>query len=119
MDEQEKRQEIALASARSVPGPLSIYDVVDMSRNGVGEEVIIAQIRNSGSVFTLSKDDVIRLRGEGVSDRIVSVMQETPRRPVVVRGPRPVYVEPAPVYVVEPGPPHVHVGFGYHPRRCW
>jgi hypothetical protein len=121
MDEQEKRhqQELIQASA-SRPAPLSIQDVVNMSKGGVSDQVIVTQMRSSGSVFQLSADDVVRLRQEGVSDPVVNAMMETPRQPVVVRQPRAVYVR-EPVYVYEPYPPPVHIGFGfggYH-RHCW
>lgn len=115
MDEQEKRSEIVQAAARNTPGPMSIYDVVNMARNGVGDDLIISQIHSSGSSFTLSPDDIVRLRQEGVSEKVVQTMMNTPRRPVVIQR--------APVYVVDPyPPPPVHFGIGYHFHhrpRCW
>lgn len=122
MDEQERRHQQELRQvAAAAPQPLSINDVVQMSREGVSDELITAQIRNSGSVFRLEAPDITALSKSGVNDRVIQAMMDTGRRPVVVRQPRTVVVEPAPVVVYEPPPPppHVSVGFGYHyhPRR--
>jgi uncharacterized membrane protein YebE (DUF533 family) len=123
MDEQERRHQQQLAqAAATAPQPMSINDVVQMSGEGVSDELIVAQIRNSGSVFRLEASDITALSKSGVSNHVIQAMMDTGRRPVVVRQPRTVVVEPAPVVVYEPAPPpppHVSVGFGYygHPRR--
>jgi surface antigen len=116
---------VAAATARPAAPPMSIHDVVQMTKQGVSDDLIIAQIRNSGSVFVLQASDITALCQEGVSNRVIQAMMDTSRRPAVVRPvvyERPVIVEPAPpVYVVEPRPA-VSVGFGYHycrPRHCW
>lgn len=117
-DEVDRRNAERIAAVSVPPGnPLSIHDVVEMNRSGVGDQVIVNQIRSSPSVFHLSPSDVANLHNQGVSDYVITAMQETCRRPVVV-GRRPVYVEPAPVVVVDPCPPPV-IGFGIYRRGCW
>lgn len=119
-DENDQRNRERLAAA-TAPGPVTVGDVIHMTRSGVHENTIVSTIRSSQSVFHLTAADVTDLHHQGVSDRVIQAMLESSRRPVVVR-PRPVVYEPAPVYVVEP-PPHVSVGFGYHVhprhRHCW
>ena len=111
LDENDRRNAERIAAA-SVPaqGPMSIHDVVAMSQSGVGDSVIINQIRSSASVFRLTPTDVANLHAQGVSDQVILTMQQTCYRPVVVR-PGPVYVGPPPVVVYDPCPPPV-VGFG-------
>jgi hypothetical protein len=107
-DQKERsRERLAAAQAAANP-PVMIPDIVRMTQSNVSDDNIIAQIRNSGSVYHLSPDDVTALHNQGVSDRVLRYMQDTAMRPVVVRQ---VYVEPAPV-IVEPQPT-IGVGFGY------
>ncbi len=127
-DENDRRNEnrIAAAEARlNAPGPVSIDEVIQMARSGVHESTIISTIRSSGAAFHLSPSDVVYLHNNGVSDRVITAMQQA-RRPVVRGTPavvyeRPVIVEPAPVVYVAPPPPRFSIGFGYcRPyRHCW
>jgi hypothetical protein len=115
----EAKADARLAAATAVPPParLGLMDVVTMVQQGVSDEVIITQIRTSGSLFYLSPTDLAYLKDCAVSDRVVMEMQATPSRchGRRVYGPVPVY-GPPPVYVVEPPPVGVGVGFSY--SRC-
>jgi hypothetical protein len=114
------RKNAARVAAATAPGPMTTHDVVYMAQSGVGEETIVAQIRSTGSVFHLTSADVVALKQQGVSDRVLNVMLEAHRRPVrPVVYERPVYVEPAPVVVVERPccPPPVGFGVTYIRRR--
>ncbi len=105
-DKQEARDaRIAAVNARN----MGMTDVAQMSKSGIAEGVIIEQIRTSGVVYNLSSTDLIWLKEQGVSDRIVYEMQQT-----ATRYPR-YYRQP--VYVVDPPPVAVGVGFGY--GRGW
>jgi len=48
-----------------------------MVKSGMTDEEIIRRIDGTRTVFKLSSDDVVRLRNEGVSDRVVNYMLET------------------------------------------
>src|SRR5258708_15059950 len=86
-------------------------DVVTMTRNHVGDEVIINSLRTRGCRWDSTPDAVIRLKHEGVSDRVITTMQNTGLRaaPGVVAVPPPAYYYPPPpppvggVVVVGPG----------------
>jgi hypothetical protein len=107
VDESERRA----AAANPPQGPLGITDVVQMAQSHVADNVIITQIRTTGSVFHLSSNDTIWLKQNGVSDVVITEMLAS-----ASRVPRRVY-SAAPVYVVEEPPPvSVGVGFGYHGR---
>jgi hypothetical protein len=98
-------KKVAAAEAKS---QLDKVGVVQMVQNHVSDEIIINQIRTGGSVFHLTGEDVVWLKSNGVSDRVIAEMQLTASRP-------------ARVYVVEPqpAPPVVGVGFGYTQYRRW
>jgi hypothetical protein len=103
------------------------------SQPPVGDEVIINQIRSTGSTFQLTTSDITYLKQNNVSDRVINEMiSARPRvgivgpraRTVVIREPvpppmviydRPYCWHPRPVYVCPPPPPVVGVGF--HFRR--
>ena len=65
------------------PVPLTQSDIISMVKAGMTEEDIIRRIDDSRTVFRLSSDDVIRLRNEGVPDRIVNYMLDTYTRAAV------------------------------------
>jgi hypothetical protein len=105
VDKSEERQAVAAAQ-----GQLGVTDVVQMTQQHISEGIIINQIRTSGSVFRLSATDIEWLKQNGVSDGVVAEMQAT-----AYRYPRRVYASD-PVYVYEPPPPVVGVGFVGHFR---
>ena len=110
VDDAERRAD-ARAAANPPRGPLGLVDVVQMAQSHVSDDLIISQIRATGSVYQLFANDTIWLKQNGVSDVVVTEMLAT-----AGRVPRRVYTA-APVYVVEPPPPvSVGVGFGYHGR---
>lgn len=121
IDDSEKKTEAQIAAATSpgARGPLGVTDVVQMAQAHISDNVIISQVRSTGSVFHLSANDTIWLKQQGVSDGVIQEMLATGHRPPRrVYTPAPVYT---PVYVYEPPPPPVAVGVGFgftHGRRC-
>jgi hypothetical protein len=126
LDENDRRNEarVAAATAQPAPPPMTVHDVIQMTRSGVSESLIVSQIHSSNSVFHLQAADITALSQQGVNDRVIQAMMDTSRRPNVIRT-RPVVYQPAPVYVVEPPPPPISIGFGYtfgrprHRHHCW
>jgi hypothetical protein len=99
---------VAAAYAANARPALSIFDVVKMTQQHISDTVIIHDIRETGSAYNLTADDIIWLKQQGVSDAVVIEMQS--RRPGVVYTTGP-YARP--VYVVEPEPAPVAVGVGF------
>ena len=64
------------------PVPLSLAEIISMTKAGLWDEDIIRRIDSTGTVFRLGADDVVRLRKEGVSDRVINYMMETYTRAV-------------------------------------
>jgi len=129
---QEKRdlqqaQAVATVHAQAQQQRMGITDVVHMSREGHDEQVIVNQIRSTGSTFQLSGSDLDFLKTNGVPPRVIVEMQNAKGSPVLVQPARPVviheqptviYREPRPVVIYQRRPPPPPPGFmiGY---RSW
>src|SRR5262249_22162257 len=110
----------ANAAVQAQQQRMGIADVIDMARRGHADDVIILQIRNTGSTFTLAPSDLNMLKDNGVSSAVIAEMQAHPATavgvaPVVVGGPRPsttvivqdpYYYRPPPPVVVVPARPY-------------
>ena len=77
------------------PGAVTVGDVINMSRAGVPENVIITHVQSHGVATPLQPNDLIMMQQTGVSPRVVQSMQ-VPVVPVA----RPVMVGPAPPPVI-------------------
>jgi hypothetical protein len=101
------------AAAQAQQAKLGMMDVVHMVQQGHAPEVIITQIRNTGSSFQLSPTDLDYLKTCNVPDQVIVAMQNArpvsyvaaPRRVYVQDDPQVIYTRPAPVYVYGPPPP--------------
>jgi hypothetical protein len=95
-------------------------DLVQMTRAGISEDVIISTMRSRGARVDLSPQSVIALRQQGVSDRVVLAAQQMGAGSGYVAGAPPY----GPTVVSEvPPPPTVIVApayrpyyYGYYPR---
>jgi hypothetical protein len=58
--------------------PLTLDDVKVMAKLQFGPEVIIAQVRNSHTVFHLTAGAIIDLKNSGVSDAVIDFLISTP-----------------------------------------
>ncbi|NUP99048.1 MAG: hypothetical protein HUU35_04235 [Armatimonadetes bacterium] len=124
---------LAILLVAVVPGSaLTVNEVIELNRAGVGEATIIAQMTADRSRFRLDARDLLRLRDEGVSDTLMQAMiatatpaptatpppalarpsiAERRRQPVVVTQVLPSWayappICPAPVsYTIGPNPP--------------
>jgi hypothetical protein len=99
-------------------------DIMQMAREGQSDDVIINQIRTTGSSYILSAEDLRMLRENNVSDRVIMEMQNRradahPRmRLVHVPPPAPMVLVPAPPppVVFVPAAPPPAFGVGVHIR---
>ena len=58
----------------SLAWAVSIYDVIELSRQGYSDAEVVNIIRTTGSVFELTAEDIPRLKNLGVSDAIIRSM---------------------------------------------
>lgn len=105
----------AQAQSHAAARALSSSEVVDMSRNGVSDDVIINAIQTRGCHFEGDPQSIIYMKQQGASDRVIAAMQNASSHaaPAVVTPPTVVYGAPPP-----PAPPAVVIYGGprYGPR---
>ncbi|HEY3763482.1 MAG TPA: YXWGXW repeat-containing protein [Verrucomicrobiae bacterium] len=81
MDQQQAAELQAQAPATYVRvqqgQPLATADVKALVKAGVSDDVVIAQIQNSHTVYHLSAADIIDLHSNGVDDKVVNYMINT------------------------------------------
>jgi hypothetical protein len=58
--------------------PLTVLDVKALVSAGIGDDLIISQIRNSRTVYRLSTADILDLKNAGASDVVIDYMINTP-----------------------------------------
>jgi len=56
---------------------MALADVVALVKNGLSDEVIISQIRNSRTVYHLTTAEIIDLKNSGVSEKVIEFMINT------------------------------------------
>lgn len=54
---------------------MTLTDVVELTKCGIAEDIIIRQMDASGSTFTLTVDDILFLNRQGVRDGVIRAMQ--------------------------------------------
>jgi uncharacterized protein YcfJ len=57
------------------PNQMTTQQIIDLTKQGVHEAVIIDRIRMTNSKFSLTADDVASLKSQGVSQQVINVMQ--------------------------------------------
>src|SRR5262245_60357200 len=118
--EKEELKAQAEATTSASGSPMGMSDVIQLTKEGRSDDVIINQIRTTHSTFLLSTEDLRTLSTNGVSDRVIMEMQNhRPDRAPPPPG-RVIYAPATPVYVVPappPPPPPVGFGVGVHFRN--
>ncbi len=74
IDKPDQKKQTAVEGTAN-PDQMSIQQVAEMSKKGTQDDVIIDKIRATNSKFRLSANDLNYLRQEGVSQRVIDVMQ--------------------------------------------
>ncbi|MBL8889793.1 MAG: glycine zipper 2TM domain-containing protein [Planctomycetaceae bacterium] len=105
------------------PG-VTIDQVIHLTRSGVGDDLIISHVQQNGFQQSLTTNDLILLKNQGVSDRVIMALQRptTYAAPPVYASPpvrysppvtvvEEVHVVPAPYYYARPAAP-----YGYYYR---
>jgi hypothetical protein len=91
------------------------YDLLEMTRAGLSEDVIIGTMRSRGARIDLSPQSLIALKQQGVSDRVVMAAQDMTRGGYATPAPL-----AGPVVVSEvPPPPAVIVAPVYRPYHYY
>jgi hypothetical protein len=94
---------LSLAPARAEA--VTVRDIIELSRAGLGDDVLLALIEVDRTVFAIDTQTITRLKQAGVSERVISAMIRSGRTRDIEREMQdqpPVFVEPPP-----PSPPVV------------
>jgi hypothetical protein len=73
---------------RIASGPLAIEDVIQMSKAGVSDELIIARVKRNAKAFDFNTAEIVELRKSGVSETVIKYLVDpslpySPPTPVV------------------------------------
>ncbi len=83
----------SVGRAQTAPANLSpaLLDVVKLAQAHLPDDIIMAQIKNSGAAYSLSADDILYLNSQGVSANVIALLQQMkPAAPQPYGGPVPV-----------------------------
>ncbi len=67
---------LVLMASAALAQAITKDEIIKLSKEGVGEEVIIAKIKMDRPAFVLSADDILDLKKQGVSDKVIAAMIE-------------------------------------------
>lgn len=79
-----------------VQAAVSVADVISLARSGVGDHLIVNQIRSNGVRQKIGVNEIITMHQNGVSELVINSMQQTQQAgpaPTVVAQNRPIRVE--------------------------
>ena len=85
---------LAMSSARAEA--LTIRDVVELTRAGLGDDVLLALIEVDPSVFPIDTETLKYLKESGVSQRVIVAMVRSARTPPPPVAPEPFITQVAP-----------------------
>jgi len=102
--------------------PLSLEDIKTLNKAGVGDDIIISQIKATRTVYRLSAAQIIELKNDGISQKVLDCMINTAAaqasREAATVAPDSYhngyyYIAPFPVIDFYPPPPF-HLRHGHH-----
>jgi len=70
----------AVVASTTVKLPYGVEDVLKLSRAQINEDIILNYVQNSGTIYNLGPNDLVYLREQGVSDRLVNAMLDQRKR---------------------------------------
>ena len=91
---------LTLAAAPLRAEAVTLQEIIDLSRAGLGEEALLALIEIDPRVFPVDAASLQTLKKAGVSERVIIAVIKSGRAPAVMLEPEP-FVEPQP----DPPPP--------------
>jgi len=98
---------LSQSPAQQVPSgpPLTVEEVVKLSKSGFSDDVIITKIKRNGRAFDLSTDELLELKKSGVNDTVVKYLLDPSQPYTTPPPPAPNRSDPVPAPVVQPTPP--------------
>jgi hypothetical protein len=111
---------VAVAPSEVDPAklPYGVADVLKLSRAQVSEQVIATYIQNSGTAYNLNPNEIVYLRDQGVSERVINIMLEQRKRMIesLPQTPSAPAQQPTPAYAnTAPAAPESYAQQAYAP----
>jgi hypothetical protein len=82
----------AYTQSTTAEAPLTVEEVVKLSKAGFSEELLVTKIKKNGKAFDLNPDELVELRREGLSESVIKILLD-PAAP---------YTPPAPPAITAP-----------------
>jgi len=96
----------ALALTAGRAEALTVHDVIELTKAGLGEPVLLALIEVDHSIFSIDTATLKQLKAAGVSDSVIVAMIRSGREPLPPPEPPPVQAQaPEPMPLPETMPP--------------
>jgi hypothetical protein len=73
---------VVTAEPAPVKLPYGVEDVLKLTRAQIGEEIILNYVQGSGTIYNLTPKDIVYLRDQGVSQKVLNAMLDQRRRAV-------------------------------------
>ena len=70
----------------AVAGDLTLRDVIELHRSGLGDDLLISVIDADGGPFALTFADIHDLKSDGLSERVITALVRTGARPASTAG---------------------------------
>ena len=102
------------SETRPVQLSSGVPEILKLGRAHVGDEVIIAFIRNSGRTYHLSVSEILYLREQGVSDQVLTAMLSAGQNVAATSA----QAAPQPRRATRPDRTHVGLGEQQPPARA-
>ncbi len=71
----------------AVAGDLTLRDLIELHRSGLGDDLLISVIDADGGPFALTFADIHDLKSDGISERVITALVRTGARPPSMGGP--------------------------------
>lgn len=71
---------LLLAPRAASAADLTLRDVLELHRSGLGDELLVAVIEADGGPFQLTMADILDLRTDGLSERVIAALVRTGTR---------------------------------------
>ena len=71
---------LLLVPSLALAGDLTLRDVIELHRSGLGDDLLIAVIDADGGPFTLTFGDIQDLKSDGLSERVIAALVRTGSR---------------------------------------
>ena len=70
---------VSVGKAQTAPANLSpgLQEVVKLAQAHMSDDIITSYIKNSGTAYTLSADDILYLNSQGVSQNVIAALQQS------------------------------------------